>query len=425
MFAARVSAARNVQRVARSFATAVESSGVKVAAVDNNGPTSSLTVLVKAGSRYESQAGLANALKNYAFKSTAKRTALGTVRESDLYGGVLTSTLGREHLALTAEFLRGDEAFFLDVLSSFVTSAKFTRHEFQEYVAPLIEGDAAAAASNPAILAIELAHLIAFRQGLGASLYAPSHPHFGYKDVQDYASSVFTKDNIAVIGTNVDQAKVTELVNKAFASASSATGPATSASTYFGGENRIESSSGLQTAFIGFGTTGAPSAEVATLAAYLSPSPSIKWSKGTSALAAAIPEGASVQSVYLPYSDASLVGLLVQAPTAAGVKQAGQAAVQALKKAASGVSQEELTSAVAKAKFAAASAADARAGLVATIGSKIFSGSDLSVASTLSTFDAVNASAFSKAASSLVSSKPTYVAVGEVGSLPYADELGL
>ena len=58
----------NVQRVARSFATAVESSGVKVAAVDNNGPTSSLTVLVKAGSRYEPNAGLANALKNYAFK---------------------------------------------------------------------------------------------------------------------------------------------------------------------------------------------------------------------------------------------------------------------------------------------------------------------------------------------------------------------
>jgi ubiquinol-cytochrome c reductase core subunit 2 len=34
---------------------------------------------------------------------------LGTVRESDLYGGVLSSSLGREHLALSAEFLKGDE----------------------------------------------------------------------------------------------------------------------------------------------------------------------------------------------------------------------------------------------------------------------------------------------------------------------------
>jgi hypothetical protein len=68
---------------------------------------------------------------------------LGTVWESELYGGVLTSALGWEHFALTAEFLWGDEcvllhflqnywliiiiirAFFLNILSSFVTSAKF------------------------------------------------------------------------------------------------------------------------------------------------------------------------------------------------------------------------------------------------------------------------------------------------------------
>ena len=34
------------------------------------------------------------------------------MRESELYGGVLTSSLSREHLALTAEFLRGDECVF-------------------------------------------------------------------------------------------------------------------------------------------------------------------------------------------------------------------------------------------------------------------------------------------------------------------------
>lgn len=42
-------------------------------------------------------------------QSTAARSALGTVRESELYGGVLSASLSREHLALTAEFLRGDE----------------------------------------------------------------------------------------------------------------------------------------------------------------------------------------------------------------------------------------------------------------------------------------------------------------------------
>ncbi|TFK19647.1 ubiquinol-cytochrome C reductase complex core protein 2 [Coprinopsis marcescibilis] len=425
MFAARVSAARNVQRIARrSFATVVESSGVKVAAVDNGGPTSSLTVLVKAGSRYQPKEGVANALKNFAFKSTAKRSALGTVRESDLYGGILSSSLGREHLALTAEFLRGDEAFFLDVLTSYITSAKFTRHEFEEYVAPLIENDSAVAHSDPAIQAIELAHAIAFRQGLGASLYSPSHAPLSVTDVKEYAASVFNKGNVAVIGTGIDQATLSSLVDKAFANAAAASTPSTASTTYFGGENRIPAHGGQQTLFIGFGQAGAPSAELATLAAHLSPSPSVKWSKGLSPLAAALPEGSSVQSVYLPYSDGSLVGLLVQGSSPAAVKEAGKAAVAAIK-AASKITQEQLTSAVARAKFAAASDIDTRQGLIATLGSKVLSGSDASAASLVSAFDAVNTAGFAKATSSLLSAKPTFVAVGDVSALPYADELGL
>jgi len=63
MLAARV---RVVQRLARNFATVAES--VKVAAFDNNQPTSSVTLFVKAGSRFESKAGVANALKNFTFK---------------------------------------------------------------------------------------------------------------------------------------------------------------------------------------------------------------------------------------------------------------------------------------------------------------------------------------------------------------------
>ena len=46
-------------------------------------------------------------------QSTGKRSALGTIREAELYGGVLSSSLSREHLALTAEFLRGDECVVL------------------------------------------------------------------------------------------------------------------------------------------------------------------------------------------------------------------------------------------------------------------------------------------------------------------------
>jgi ubiquinol-cytochrome c reductase core subunit 2 len=51
-------ATRLVTASKRGFATVVDASpGFKVAAVDNGQPTSSVTVLLKAGSRYESKPG--------------------------------------------------------------------------------------------------------------------------------------------------------------------------------------------------------------------------------------------------------------------------------------------------------------------------------------------------------------------------------
>jgi len=424
MFASRASTARNVQRIARSFATVVDTTGVKVAAVDYNQATSSVTVLVKAGSRFEPKQGVANALKNFAFKSTAKRSALGTVRESELYGGVLSSSLGREHLALTAEFLRGDESFFVDVLSSFITSAKFTRHEFDEYVSPLLAADTEAATSDPATHAIDTAHALAFRSGIGLSLFAPAHNSITAADIKSFASASFTKGNIAVVGTGIAQSTLNKLVEQSFTSTNDPSVVSTPASKYFGGETRLEGHGGPQTLFIGFGSTGADSTNLAALAAHLSPSPSVKWSKGLSPLAS-LPEGTSVQTVYLPYSDATLFGLLVQGSTPASVKEAGTLAVRALKEAAQGLKGEALKSAISKAKFAAANAIDSREGIVAFLGSSILSGAGTSLDSTLASLEKITESSFSKAGSSLVTAKPTYVAIGNVQALPYADELGL
>ncbi|GJE98662.1 hypothetical protein PsYK624_148970 [Phanerochaete sordida] len=423
MLAARTSASR-ATRAVRHFATAVDAAGVKVAAADNGEATSTVTFLVKAGSRYQNKPGVAHALTNFAFKSTGKRSGLATIREAELYGGVLSSSLSREHLALTAEFLRGDESYFVDVLSSFVTDAKFTRHELQEYVAPVCAAEAAAAASNPAARALELAHVLAFRNGLGAPLLSAEHDPVDVEAIKEYASTVFSKGNIAVLGTGISQEALTSLLEKSLNTLSASGAPSASASRYFGGETRVEGHGGPETVFIGFGTTGAPAAELAVLTAHLSTKPSIKWSQGLSPIAASLPAGATVEAVLLPYSDAALFGLLVQGATAEAVKAAGTAAVKALKDAAN-VKEEDLKRAVAKAKFFAASATDGKAGQVAVVGSKVLSGAQPSLDEALSAFEKVNASAVSNAVSSLLKAKPTYVAVGDIKTLPYADELGL
>ncbi|CDO76334.1 hypothetical protein BN946_scf184795.g5 [Trametes cinnabarina] len=424
MLAARASAARAASRIARNFATVVDTAGVKVAAADNGEATSAVTVIVKAGSRFETKPGVAHALKNYAFKSTDKRSTLGAVREAELYGGVLSSSLSREHIAVTAEFLRGDEAFFVDVLSSYLTSTKFTRYELSEWVAPTCEAETTAAFSNPATRAVELAHNIAFRNGLGNSIFATPGHHLTAEDVKAYADSVFGAGNVAFVGTGIDHAALEKLLEKSLGKFASSAVPSSAPSKYFGGESRLDAHGGPQTVFIGFGAVGAPSAELAVLAAHLDPTPSVKWSQSTSPIASSVPAGSSVQVVHLPYSDASLFGLLVQGQSPADVREAGKAAVAALK-AAGGLKGEELQKAIAKAKFTAASSLDGRDGIVSTLGPKILSGSSASLSDTISSLEKVDASAFEKATSSLLKAKPTYVAVGDITSLPYADELGL
>ena len=265
-------------------------------------------------------------------------------------------------------------AFFVDVLSSFLTSARFTRHEYEEYVQPLISFDTRTASSDSLTRSLEAAHAIAFRSGLGSSLFAPDHPHFGVDDIKVFAQRAFVKDNVAVVGTNIEASTLNKLVDTSFAGVSGASAvDETPASHYFGGETRLEAAhGGLQTVFVGFGTTNvSASAELATLAAHLSTTSSVKWARGLSPMVQAILEGTSVQSLYLPYSDAGLFGLVVSGRTAEGVKEAGKVAVEVLKNSTKGLTEDELKSALAKAKFGAASAVESREGLIRDLGAKV------------------------------------------------------
>ncbi|ELU37526.1 ubiquinol-cytochrome C reductase complex core protein 2 [Rhizoctonia solani AG-1 IA] len=404
-------AGRSTAALKRSFATTVDAAGVSVAAVDHGQPTTAVTVLVKAGSRYETQQGTAHLLKNFAFKTTSQRSALRTVREAELYGGVLSSTLTREHLAITAEFL----PHFVDLLSSVVTSTQFLPHEFAEDVVPHSIAETTAALVNPSAQALELAHTIAFRStGLGASLFAQHPSKNDLEALKEFAKSAFTKSNVAVIGTGIDSSKLSELVSKHLGGLPSSAGAGTkgSSSQYFGGETRVGSQGG-NAVFIGFGAPAA-SPELSALQAHLDGAPSVKWSTGSSPLA-----GTGTVPVYIPYSDAALFGVLVSGNNVAADTKT---AVAALKK---GLSKEEATKAVSKAKFKAASALEAREGLVAAVAPQVFGGSTSSLDSFHAALDKVSEASVSKTLSSLLGAKPTFVAIGDVHALPYVDELGL
>ncbi|KAH9956736.1 LuxS/MPP-like metallohydrolase [Russula dissimulans] len=433
----------------RGFATVVDaSSGFKVAAVDNGQPSSSVTVLLNAGSRYQSKPGVAHALSNFAFKSTGKRSALGTIREAELYGGVLSSSLSREHLAITAEFLRGDEAHFIDYLASFLVSPKFTRHELSEYVLPAVHSESSAASQSAPTHALELAHALAFRHGLGHSLYADSQTagSITAEDVRDlHARAVANPSGVAILGTGIPAETLAKLFddalsahnnnskNKTPAPAPTAAPAAPPATTYHGGAARFSSAHGSQqqAIFIGFGSTASASLPALhVLAAHLNPAPALKWASSAAPVASRIPAGVHARSVLLPYSDATLIGVVLEGTDGAALGDAAKAVVGAFKDAAATggggkVGKEELGRAVARAKFQLAAGVEGREGYVGTFGPKVLKGETAGVQAALDGIQGVSAASLSQVAADLVKGKPTYVAIGDLHALPHADEIGL
>jgi ubiquinol-cytochrome c reductase core subunit 2 len=320
----------------------------------------------------------------------------------------------------------GAREFFVDVLASFIASARFTPHELQEYVIPVIESEAAAARADPVTQALEAAHALAFRTGLGGFLAWPASTSPAINEIKEYARSAFAKRNFAVVGTGINDATLTKLVEKSLQpyASSNVAPPVSAPSTYHGGETRIELSTHgePQTLFIGYGVAGKPSPDLAALAAHLSPQPSVKWSRALSPISAAIPAGASVRTILLPYSDATLFGLLVQGPDSNVVREAAKVAVRELKSAEAGLTKSEaLQKAITKAKFTIASALDSRENFQSILGAKagifpswkrlcslicnmqVLEGSEATVESTLSAFDKVTAATLSKVFKGLIS----------------------
>lgn len=262
----------------------------------------------------------------------------------------------------------GSREYFVDVLSGVLTSSNFAIHELHESVVPQVEAEARATSANPGAVAVDAAHALAFRTGLGNPLLASSHNGITVEDIREFATQAFTKENVAIVGSGVKDTVLTPLVQESLKGLPS--GTTTSPSTkYHGGESRISAHT-LPTVFVGFGTS-TPSPSLAILASYLDPTPSLKWSEGLSPLSN-LPPGASIRVVHDAYTDGALLGLLIQGPSVEVVKEAGKIAVNALKDAGAGaIKSNAFIRALSRAKFSAASAVEGREGLAVAVADQV------------------------------------------------------
>lgn len=233
-----------------------------------------------------------------------------------------------------------------------------------------------------AALALDSAHSVAFHTGLGASIYptpsTPSKRYLNEEYIASFADAVYTKPEIALVAEGAAQESLAKWVPQFFkdVQASSQSGQkfTAEASKYHGGEQRTSHPGGnaMVIAFPGSAYTS-PKPEISVLAALLGGQSTIKYTPGYSLLSKSTADvsGLQVNATNIPYSDAGLLTIQLSGP-AASVRKGAEATVKALESVANGsVNKEDVTKAIANAKFNALDTTQLREPTLHLVGSGV------------------------------------------------------
>lgn len=279
----------------------------------------------------------------------------------------------------------------------------FLAHEFHEEIERVLHLKQPVVSANAAGVALDTAHAVAFHSGLGSPLFpsssAPSQKYLNEEYIASYADVVYTKPNIALVADGASAESLSRWAGQFFkdvpAASQSGQSLKADATKYFGGEQRTSHAAGnaMVIAFPGSDVAGSKP-EAAVLASLIGNKPTVKWSPGFSVLSKATSNvsGLSVNAANLAYSDAGLFTIQLSGQ-AASVRKGAEEAVKALKSIAEGkVSKDDLTRAIANAKFEALDSAQSRNQSIHFAGVGILSGGQpLDIAAITKSFDAVSA----------------------------------
>lgn len=211
-------------------------------------------------------------------------------------------------------------------------------------------------------LALDSAHSVAFHTGLGAPMYpVPSsqcQKYLNEEYIASYADVAYTKPNIVVVADGASPDSLAKWTGQFFkdlpAKPASGQNLKVEPTKYYGGEQRLHSKSGnsMVVAFPGFDMASAKP-DMAVLAALLGGQTTVKWAPGYSLLSKATAgySGLSVSTKNFAYSDAGLFAIQLSG-NPASIRKASSDVVKTLESVANGsVSKEDLTKAIANAKF--------------------------------------------------------------------------
>ena len=193
--------------------------GLVIVSLDNAAPISRVSVVVRAGSRFETpgQLGASHAIRNSVGLSTKSSTTFGITRNIDYLAGTLTASNSREEITYSLQANRDVVGSLVGFLADTVSRPAFKPWELEDS-AYRMTIDRQRMKQDPATRIVELLHEAAFRGPLSNSLFSPKfmigkHDH---NMLMTYVKNLYVTNGMAVVGLNVEHDQLVEDVEKSF-----------------------------------------------------------------------------------------------------------------------------------------------------------------------------------------------------------------
>jgi predicted Zn-dependent peptidase len=437
-----------------SHVSVAQVKNVTFVAVDEPRPVSTMSLFVKAGSRYEDEttAGSAHFLKRLAFNSTEKKYFYPLILDLDKQGIEYESLASREFVSYSLTGLRSDNALMAETLGA-VQQPRLEEWEIRAAREQVL-AEIATNSSNGRQTLLDAIHREAFRdQGLGNSPNAAPFQaeSLSFANLRQYVNTHYTSDRLIVVatGANIEELKSHAEVFEPFdvkATIAAAIGPGLERYFPIVGEpkpihaNKSIYTGGGQTRLPGLGATqiivaaegvGAAAGSSSQIAAAILQT---ILGGGSSALRSIVPSfkqsrlgktvGSSdgwleyAEAFHLSYSDAGLFGVFAQAQHGNAARVAETLAKQFQNLPA--ISDAEVLRAKAqlKANLFATFSSDAHA-LTEFYASQVANtGAALTPTQYAAQIDTIDTAAVVAVAKKVAASKLTVAALGDLKGLP-------
>ncbi|XP_023025771.2 ubiquinol-cytochrome c reductase core protein 2 [Leptinotarsa decemlineata] len=403
--------------------TTILSNKLTVVCADNESSLVRVSVIFRAGSRYESSdnLGVTHVLRTAAGLSTKNASQFAIIRNIQQVGANLTATSDRETISYTLEGTRQAVEKVLPFLTEVATQQIFKPWEVSDITSRL---QLDIATRSLPLRAIDLLHNAAFRTGLGNSMFIPKSQigKISSETLQHYVASNFLSGRAAVIGFGIDQS---ELIHYAQTLNIESGEGCNNSSSYKGGE--LRSNKGGDVAFVTVAGEGASLKDpkealaFAILQKAIGVGPQVKWGNNNGIFSRVVGIGEHTSSaINVSYSDTGLFGILIGTPA----KSAGKLVESAVKLLRSGsVSDEDVNRGKKQLKSSLLLEAESGADAVRDIASQsVLTGNPQTASQIVAAVDSICTSDVRDALRN-AGRKITLASIGNLSNVPYLDEL--